>query len=78
MEYHCPRCSSEDVLDKGEVIYCPQCNLHFAKDSLNSDIDDKNILSVEEMDEFLDLFEDLKDNKKVRHFGKYLDDDTDS
>ena len=48
-EYHCPRCQSEDVIVYDDHIECTDCRLTFSIETIESDIEDENILAEEEL-----------------------------
>ena len=48
----CPRCNNLDLIDYGEIIECPRCNLEFhKKDLLN--LNGEEILSISEKMAFM-------------------------
>ena len=72
--YLCPRCNSRNILEYDDLIECLDCSLTFTKEILE-EIDDEHILSQEELGAFLDVFEELKEEKKRRDFLKELNND---
>ena len=71
-EYYCPNCRSEDVIVYDKHIECPHCNLHFSIEDLESDIDDENILSKQELQGIADSFEELKDEENREKFFNWV------
>lgn len=55
-EYYCPRCQSEDVIVYDDHIECTNCELTFSIESIESDIDDEDILAEEELQGVADAF----------------------
>jgi len=74
-EYQCPSCHSKDTIDHGDFIECCRCGREFYKEFLDSDIDEENISSIQELHGFVDSFEEFKDEKKRKKFLDSLDDD---
>ncbi len=72
--YYCPRCKSTEIVDHGEYIECPKCCLDFFKEHIG-EINVENILAEQELNGFINSFEDLKDNKIRKNFLKSLKDD---
>ncbi len=70
-EYHCPRCKSENVYVFETHIECAECESSFSIESIESDIDEENILAEEELDAFAGAFEE-EERKKIINS---LDDD---
>ncbi len=64
-EYCCPRCQSEEVIEYDDHIECLQCGLDFSIESLQSDIDKKNIIAEEELKGVVDAF-DEEERKKLK------------
>jgi DNA-directed RNA polymerase subunit RPC12/RpoP len=75
-KYRCPACHSEEILEFDEYIHCPNCNLEFFKEFIDSNISEENIFSEEALqaisNAFHDEFDDKKDQKK---FLKSIDED---
>jgi len=71
----CPNCQSSDVIEYDEYIECLSCGLEFFKESIDSEIDEENLLSEQELKGFADAFEELKDDKKRKKFLKSLEED---
>ena len=69
--YLCPRCNSRNILEYDDLIECLDCRLTFTKEILE-EIDDEYVLSQEELKSFLDVFEELKEEKKRREFLKKI------
>jgi hypothetical protein len=75
-EYSCPSCNSKNIIVYDDHIECTECNLSFFIEDLDSDMDDENILSEQEVRGFLDVFQDeLKDEKERKKFLKSIEDD---
>ncbi|MFX0028919.1 MAG: hypothetical protein ACFE8B_06905 [Candidatus Hermodarchaeota archaeon] len=72
--YLCPRCNSRNILEYDDLIECLDCSLTFTKEILE-EIDEEYILYQEELGSFLDVFEELKEEKKRRDFLKQIDKD---
>ena len=64
-EYHCPRCQSEAVIVYDNSIECTDCGLTFSIESIESDIDDENILAEEELQGIAKAF-DEEERKRLR------------
>lgn len=71
LEYHCPRCKSEKVYVFETYIECAECESSFSIESIESNIDEENILAEEELDAFAGAF-DEEERKKIINS---LDDD---
>ena len=54
----CPRCQSENIIIYDDFIECADCGLTFSNETLLSDVDDDNILGQEELQGFLNSFND--------------------
>ena len=63
-EYYCPRCQSEEIIEYEDHFECLQCGLNFSVEALDSDIDDDNIIAEEELQGFVDGF-DEEERKKL-------------
>ncbi|MFX1366424.1 MAG: hypothetical protein ACFFCE_01780 [Promethearchaeota archaeon] len=74
MKYYCPHCKSERVIEYGKYFQCVECNSEFSKESVGN-IEDTNILSTQELDGFIDSFEELKDKKQRDGFLESLKED---
>lgn len=74
-EYRCPNCHSEDLVEHGDYITCQKCHLEFHKPILESDTDEEDILSEEELDGLIDVFDEFKDDEKRKKFLDSLKDD---
>ncbi len=72
---HCPSCKSENILDHGNYIECHFCKLDFFKEYFNSDIDEENLLSIQELEGIADAFDELKEKNQRKKFIKSLEDD---
>jgi len=59
----CPACDSEDIIDYGDLIECGRCGLEFFKESIESDIDEENLLSEQELKAFAKAFDDEEKKK---------------
>jgi len=70
-EYYCPRCQSEKVIVYDDHIECTQCGLSFFTEDIESNIDEENLLSEQELKGFADAF-DEEERKKI---VKFLEDD---
>ncbi|MBA7610407.1 hypothetical protein ES703_17615 [subsurface metagenome] len=70
-EYHCPRCKSENVFVFDSHIECAECGSSFFIADIESDIDEENILTEEELDAIAGAF-DEEERKKIINS---LDDD---
>jgi len=70
-DYYCPRCKSENVSVFETHIECSECGSSFSIESIESDIDEENILAEEELDAFACAF-DEEERKKIINS---LDDD---
>jgi hypothetical protein len=68
-EIRCPNCHSGEFIDYGELVECSQCGYEFFKEFINSEIDEENILSDQELrslsETFQDSFKEKKDRKKI-------------
>lgn len=73
-KYYCPRCKSTKIINRGKYIECPRCGIDFFKEYIR-EIDDENILAEQELEGFIDSFEDLKDKKIYNTLLKTLEDD---
>lgn len=73
--YYCPRCHSENIILYSDHIECSQCGLNFSIESLETDINDENILAEQELHDFLDAFKELKDEERRKKFFDSLKDD---
>ena len=74
-KYRCPSCNSDNIIEYEKTIECPHCKRSWHKDFIDSDIEKDHILSDQELDAFLDAFEELKDEKERKRFLKSLEDD---
>ena len=72
---HCPKCQSEDIIDYGDNFECSHCKSEFFKESLISEIDEEDLLSEQELEGFVDTFDELKDKNKRKKFLDSLKDD---
>ncbi len=72
---HCPNCQSEDIIDYGHYFECSHCKSEFFKESFNSEINEEDILSEQELEGFVDTFDELKDKNKRKKFLDSLKDD---
>ena len=70
-DYYCPRCKSENVYVFETHIECAECESSFSIESIESNIDEENILAEEELDAFAGAF-DEEERKKIINS---LDDD---
>ena len=70
-EYHCPRCKSENVSVFETYIECAECESSFSIESIESNIDEENILAEEELDAIADAFSEEEREKIINS----LDDD---
>jgi len=64
-DYYCPRCKSENVYVFETNIECAECGSSFSIESIESDIDEENILAKEELDAFADAFSEEERNKII-------------
>ena len=64
-EYYCPRCQSEEVIVYDDHIECLQCGLDFSIETMESDIEEENILAEEELQGVADAF-DEEERKKLK------------
>lgn len=78
--YYCPRCHTAEISEYDETIECTKCldnsghPLEFEKRFIG-EVPDDEILARQEMDSFVDVFEELKDSKKRKRFFESLSDD---
>ena len=68
-EYYCPRCQSEDVIVYDDHIECPVCRMDFSIESIESDIEDENILAEEELHRIAKAF-DEEERKRLEELLK--------
>ncbi len=64
--YRCPNCKNENIIDKGILIYCSKCELHFKKSDFGL-VSEENMLDHETQDAILKGFDEflpLNDHKK--------------
>lgn len=61
MNYRCPRCKNENIIDFEELIHCPSCELDFYKKSLDV-FGEEGILAIQELKAFHDVLNE--DEKK--------------
>ncbi|MFX0002946.1 MAG: hypothetical protein ACFE9C_08515 [Candidatus Hodarchaeota archaeon] len=74
--YQCPECKSKEFIDYGETIECRHCGLELFKEFLNSEIDEENLLSADELDSIAESFQDeLKDEKTRKKFRESIEKD---
>jgi hypothetical protein len=77
---YCPHCGSTDISVYKDTFECTKCKddsgvpLEFYKKSI-SKFPDKEILTIQEMATFTDVFEELRDYKKRKKFFESLHDD---
>ncbi|MFX1469938.1 MAG: hypothetical protein ACFFB8_14890 [Promethearchaeota archaeon] len=76
-KYHCPQCKSENIIEYEDFLECTQCGLTFFKETLDRNIDDEDVLAEEDLHEFVDTFNELKDEKTRKRFFKSLKKDLD-
>ncbi|MFX0034254.1 MAG: hypothetical protein ACFE9I_01275 [Candidatus Hermodarchaeota archaeon] len=76
-EYYCPRCQSDNIIEYDDYIECQECGRIFFKEDLDSDIEDEDILSEDELEGFMDAFEELKDKNTRKEFFRSLEKDFD-
>ncbi len=70
----CPNCNSEELIDYGDIIECIHCGYEFFKEFLNSEIDEENILSSQELEGFTKTFQDeFKTKKERKKFNKLIE-----
>lgn len=62
--YHCPYCKSEDVYVSETYIECAECESSFSIESIESDIDEENIVAEEELDAIAGAFSE-EERKKI-------------
>jgi hypothetical protein len=75
-EFRCPNCQSDEFIDYGELIECSQCGFEFFKEILDSDMEEENILSDQELEGLTEAFQDeFKDKKDRERFFKSIEDD---
>ncbi len=74
MKYYCPNCKSKEIIEYGNIVYCSECNLEYNKDSIGT-IKDSNVVSNQELNGFLDAFDELKDPIKLKEFLRTIDED---
>ncbi len=48
IQYHCPRCGSEKIMDYGNTFDCTICNLEFEKEDFELFEDQMDILAISE------------------------------
>ncbi|MFX0034237.1 MAG: hypothetical protein ACFE9I_01190 [Candidatus Hermodarchaeota archaeon] len=60
-----------------DLLECTQCGLTFFKETLDSNIDEEDILAEEDLHELVDAFNELKDKKTRKRFFKSLEKDFD-
>jgi len=70
-DYYCPRCKSENVYVFENHIDCTECGSSFSIESIESNIDEENILAEEELDAIADAFSEEEREKIINS----LDDD---
>ncbi len=70
-DYYCPRCKSENVYVFETHIECAECGSSFSIESIESNIDEENILAEEELDAIADAFSEEEREKIINS----LDDD---
>ncbi len=76
-KYYCLQCKSENIMEYEDLLECTQCGLTFFKETLDSNIDEEDILAEEDLHEFVDAFNELKDKKTRKRFFKSLEKDFD-
>jgi hypothetical protein len=76
--YRCPACHSDNVIDFGDYIHCPNCNLEFFKETFDKIIDEEDTLSEEELLGISNAFNnEFKDEKDRKNFLKSINRDCD-
>jgi DNA-directed RNA polymerase subunit RPC12/RpoP len=74
--YRCPNCNSKEFVDYGETIECVHCGSEFFKKFLNSEIDEDNLLSNQELNALANVFhKELQNEEHRERFFKSLDKD---
>jgi hypothetical protein len=75
-EFRCPNCQSDEYIDYGELIECSHCGFEFFKEFLNSEIDEDNLLTDQDLEGFTESFQDdIKEEEKQKSFLKSIEDD---
>ena len=69
--YHCPYCKSEDVSLFETHIECDECGSSFSIESIESNIDEENIVAEEDLDAIAGAFSE-EEREKIENS---LDDD---
>jgi len=67
-EYYCPHCNSKEVIEYDDHIECLLCGLEFSIESLESDIEEENILAEEELQGVADAFDEEERKKLEKMF----------
>ena len=65
-EYHCPRCQNENIIELGDSIYCPKCDLDFDKEFLGV-MPDEDVLSRQELGGVVNSFTDEEKKKLLEN-----------
>jgi hypothetical protein len=77
-EFRCPNCHSNEFIDYGELIECRDCGFEFFKEFINSEIDEDNILSDQDLESLMESFKDeFKEEKTRKRFSKLIEKDLD-
>ena len=69
-KYQCPACKSKDVIEYDEHIECRECGLEFFIEFLNSEIDEENLLSKQELETITGAFDEFEDKETRKKFLK--------
>ena len=81
INYYCPRCGTNEISEYKDTFECMKCRdkdgfpLEFEK-KLIGQIPDDDIMTIREMDAFVDTFDEVRDSeKRKRYFDSLSDDD---
>ena len=80
INYYCPRCGTTEISEYKDTFECTKCRdnngipLEFEKKFIGK-IPNDEILTLQEMGSFVDVFGELRDAKKRKKFFKSLLDD---
>ncbi|MFX0002935.1 MAG: hypothetical protein ACFFAA_03725 [Promethearchaeota archaeon] len=72
-EFRCPNCHSNEFIDYGDLVECIYCGFEFFKEFIDSEIDEDNILSDQDLNSLTESFkEEFKEEQTQKRFSKLI------